>query len=76
MPNDLKKLDLLFDKIMKCFIAVSNNIKNNNDLIKKDKINFLYEFCLEKKNIKKDLLILSSLLPKLGKISSKPFILN
>ena len=76
VPNDLKVLDILFDNIMNLFTAVNNNIQENKDLIKKDNVEFLYEFCLEKKekdDIKMDLVLLSSLLPKLGKISSKPF---
>ena len=76
IPNDIKVLDLLFNKIINFFIILNNNIQENKDLIKKDNIEFLYSFCLEKKkkeDIKMDLVLLSSLLPKLGKISSKPF---
>jgi len=76
IPNDLKVLDILFVKIMNLITIVNNNIQENKDLIKKDNVEFLYEFCLEKKekdDIKMDLVLLSSLLPKLGKISSKPF---
>ena len=76
IPNNLKVLDILFDKIMNLFTAVNNNIQENKDLIQKDNVEFLHGFCLEKKekdDIKMDLVLLSSLLPKLGKISSKPF---
>lgn len=76
IPNDIKVLDLLFTKIINFFIIMNNNIQENKDLIQKDNIDFLYSFCLEKKkkeDIKMDLVLLSSLLPKLGKISSKPF---
>lgn len=76
IPNDLKVLDKLFVNIMNLFTAVNNNIQDKKDLIQKDNVEFLYEFCLEKKekeDIKMDLVLLSSLLPKLGKIGSKPF---
>ena len=76
IPNDLKVLDMLYIKIINLFTIVNNNIQENKELIDKDNIEFLYNFCKEKKkkdDIKSDLVLLTSLLPKLGKISSKPF---
>ena len=49
IPNDLKVLEILFTKMINLFIIVNNNIQENNDLIKKENVDFLYQFCLEKK---------------------------
>ena len=76
IPNDIKVLDILFTKILNCFIKVKESIKQNKDLKNKEEIVFLNDFCLEKNEkdlIKMDLVLLSGLLPKLGKINSKPF---
>lgn len=75
IPNDIKVLDILFTKILNIFITMNNSIQENKDFIKKNNVVYLYNYCLEKKEkdkIKTDLVLLSTLLPKLGKLSSKP----
>lgn len=75
ITSDLKKINLLLKNMIELYLNVNESMESNNVKGNPTNINLLkqlIEYKQTKKTIKEDLILLSVLIPSLGKTQNKP----
>ena len=75
IPTNIKELNVLYRQLINIFKDINKNMKNLNSLGDKNLLIYFKELIdlkSDKEKVKEDLIVLSTLVPELGKLERKP----
>ena len=75
IPTNIKELNVLYRQLINIFKDINQNMKNLNSLGDKNLLIYFKELIdlkSDKEKVKEDLIVLSTLVPELGKLERKP----